>query len=86
MRKRGKDGGEEATGKCRSSPESSMERKAITSRPSLDSILDRVNRQGSQGKRQGEENPLVVIEWQSIVNEPPLDRHGGYKKKPRNPR
>ena len=66
MRKRGKDGGDEATGKYNSSPDSSMDRKPIASRPSLESILDRVNRQGSQGKRQREENPLAVIEWQSI--------------------
>ena len=65
LRKRGKDGGDEATGKCRSSPASSMERKAITSRPSLESILDRVNRQGSQGDRHREENPLAVIDEQT---------------------
>ncbi len=42
LRKRGKEEGDEATGKCSSSPDSSMDRKSITSNPSLDSILDRV--------------------------------------------
>ena len=65
MRKRGKEEGDEATWKYSSSPDSSMDRKAITSRPSLESILDRVNRQGSQGKRQREENPLAVIDEQT---------------------
>ena len=67
MRKRGKAAGDEATGKYSSSPDSSMDRKSITSKPNLDSILDRVYRQGSQEKRQGEENPLAVIVEQCII-------------------
>ena len=86
MRKRSKAAGDAPTGKCNSSPDSSIERKSMISNPNLDSILDRVYRQGSQEKRQEEENPLAVIDGHSIVNEPPLDRHGGYKKKPQNPR
>ena len=52
LRKRGKAAGDEATGKHSSSPDSSMDRKPMISNPSLDSILDRVYRQGSQEKRQ----------------------------------
>ena len=67
LRKRGKAAGAVPTGKYNSSPDSSMDRKSITSNPSLDSILDRVYRQGSQEKRQGEENPLAVIDGQNIT-------------------
>ena len=42
LRKRGKDAGDEATGKCNSSPASICDRKSMISNPSLDSILDRV--------------------------------------------
>ena len=65
MRKRGKAAGEFPTGKHSSSHDSSMDRKSMISNPSLDSILDRVYRQGSQEKRQGEENPLAVIDEQT---------------------
>ena len=86
LRKRGKAAGAVPTGKHSSSPASICDRKSIASKPSLDSILDRVYSQGSQEKRQGEENPLAVIDEQNIIVSSFLNRHGGYKKKPQNPR